>query len=134
MPIVNTRKPPPQTFAGRLPKTTFEVMGAIDGDETTHHARIVYGYDQVVPPKSVPTEDLLAMAQCARYPFDVAAPSKRRVRSPLTAIRAICIDCAGGVAAVRECGVTCCPLWAFRMGNNPFFGKVHEASDNTGDE
>lgn len=40
--------------------------------------------------------------------------------SPLKAIRAKCIDCSAGVAKeVRECVVTDCSLYPFRMGKNP---------------
>jgi hypothetical protein len=38
----------------------------------------------------------------------------------LAAIRAKCIDCAGGSAAeVRKCVATACPLWPLRMGVKP---------------
>ena len=33
------------------------------------------------------------------------------------AIRYNCLDCSGGsIGAVRECDITKCPLWPFRMG------------------
>lgn len=45
--------------------------------------------------------------------------------SPIRAIRAKCIDCSGGNAAeARKCVAFRCPLWAFRMGFNPFHGKA----------
>jgi hypothetical protein len=44
--------------------------------------------------------------------------------SPIKAIRAKCVDCSGGsMAEARLCALTHCPLWAFRMGHNPFHGK-----------
>jgi hypothetical protein len=47
--------------------------------------------------------------------------------SPIRAIRAKCVDCSGGsMAEVRLCALTHCPLWAFRMGHNPFHGKTSE--------
>jgi hypothetical protein len=40
--------------------------------------------------------------------------------SPLKAIRSNCIDCSGGILKyVRECNITECPLYPFRMGKNP---------------
>ena len=42
-------------------------------------------------------------------------------------IRAKCLDCAGGSEAeVRKCVACDCPLWPFRMGKNPFYGKKRE--------
>jgi hypothetical protein len=47
--------------------------------------------------------------------------------SPIKAIRAKCIECSGGsMAEARLCHLTHCPLWAFRMGHNPFYGKADE--------
>ncbi len=44
--------------------------------------------------------------------------------SPIKAIRAKCVDCsAGDMSEVRKCVAFNCPLWPFRMGVNPFFGK-----------
>lgn len=40
--------------------------------------------------------------------------------TPVRAIRAKCVDCSGGSrSAVRECHLTECPLYKFRMGKNP---------------
>ena len=40
--------------------------------------------------------------------------------SPLRAIRAKCLDCAGHQAKeVRDCLIRTCALWPFRMGKNP---------------
>ena len=44
--------------------------------------------------------------------------------SPLKAIRANCLDCAGDSAAnVRDCELTDCFLHPFRFGKNPFLKK-----------
>ncbi len=44
----------------------------------------------------------------------------KRTLTPLRAIRANCLDCcAGQRREVRECHLTDCPLWPFRMGRNP---------------
>lgn len=41
-------------------------------------------------------------------------------RTPIKAIRAKCIDCCCGQRQeVRECSVTKCPLWEYRMGHRP---------------
>lgn len=43
------------------------------------------------------------------------------IKSPLKAIRAKCLDCSGDyINEVRECPITDCPLYPFRMGKNPF--------------
>lgn len=50
--------------------------------------------------------------------------------SPLPAIRAKCLDCAGGQPSeVRLCPVVRCALYPFRMGNNPH-RKRRELSDD----
>lgn len=42
-------------------------------------------------------------------------------RSLLSAIRQNCIECCGGYTAeVRRCGAIECPMWPYRMNNNPF--------------
>jgi hypothetical protein len=39
--------------------------------------------------------------------------------SPVKAIRAKCLDCAGGMKEVRLCSTESCPLHPFRFGRNP---------------
>lgn len=40
--------------------------------------------------------------------------------SPLKAIRAKCVDCAGGsFQEVKNCPSEKCPLWPYRSGKNP---------------
>lgn len=42
----------------------------------------------------------------------------------IQAIRQKCLDCCGfSPGEVRKCVATTCPLWAFRMGTDPFRGK-----------
>jgi hypothetical protein len=54
---------------------------------------------------------------------------RKRIRSPLTAIRAKCIECSNGYRKeVEECRVTKCALHPFRMGKNPFHGKAIAAA------
>lgn len=44
-----------------------------------------------------------------------------RPAAPTEAIRARCLDCcAGSAREVRRCVSIDCPLWAFRMGTNPW--------------
>lgn len=44
--------------------------------------------------------------------------------NPLQAIRAKCLDCSVyDYSEVRNCFVTKCPLYPFRMGKNPFRKK-----------
>ena len=40
--------------------------------------------------------------------------------TPLKAIRAKCLDCSGKQPKeVRECQITSCALWPYRLGHNP---------------
>ena len=44
-----------------------------------------------------------------------------KITSPLKAIRSFCIECMGGqVREVKDCTAPNCPLYAFRMGKNPY--------------
>lgn len=64
---------------------------------------------------------------CMRTPLDHKNAQeiryRNRVRNRGTAITAMCITCQGGRKAVTECIDTKCPLWAFRFGSDPFYGK-----------
>lgn len=45
---------------------------------------------------------------------------KAKIRNPMTAIRANCVECSGGsLKEVAECRVVKCALHPFRMGVNP---------------
>lgn len=77
-----------------------------------------------------PTDELTDIddyVKAMRTPFDPKNPQevryRNRVRNRGTAITAMCITCQGGRKAVTECIDTRCPLWAFRFGSDPFFGK-----------
>lgn len=71
-------------------------------------------------PKTVPMNDLRFMSQQREF--------GDRIKGPLTAIRSFCLGCMGGQSnLVRECESTTCPFWSFRMGGNPFFGKLPDA-------
>ena len=46
------------------------------------------------------------------------------VHTPKKAIEAKCLDCSAyQVGEVRQCVVTDCPLYAFRLGKNPYRKK-----------
>lgn len=48
-----------------------------------------------------------------------------KIRNPLTAIRAKCVECSGGsLREVSECRVKECALWSMRMGVNPFHKRT----------
>ncbi len=50
-----------------------------------------------------------------------------KVRTPIKAIRAKCLDCCcNQVAEVRHCPTTKCPLWPYRMGHRPKTGRAGE--------
>lgn len=53
-------------------------------------------------------------------------------RTPLKAIRAKCLDCCcGQFVEVRECTISECPLYEYRMGHRP---KNSEPSEGFFDE
>ena len=44
-----------------------------------------------------------------------------KITSPLKAIRCFCVECMGEqVREVKDCTAPNCPLYAFRMGKNPY--------------
>lgn len=50
-------------------------------------------------------------------------------QSPLKRIREYCLQCVcGSPLEVKQCVITNCPLWDFRLGKNPFRAK-RELSD-----
>jgi hypothetical protein len=57
---------------------------------------------------------------------------KKEIRSPIKAIRAYCMDCSNGqYSEVKKCPCTKCPLFAFRFGMNPFWGKGAEGAEGS---
>lgn len=45
---------------------------------------------------------------------------EQKVLTPVKAIRAKCLDCScGNNAEVRECVITDCPFYPYRMGHRP---------------
>lgn len=50
------------------------------------------------------------------------------------AIRMKCMDCScGQYAEVRNCTVTSCPLWEFRMGNDPYHTRKRKEEEEEDD-
>jgi hypothetical protein len=69
-----------------------------------------------------------------RLPSEISLEALRALggpESPMKAIRAKCVDCSGGnTAETRKCVAIKCPLWPFRMGKNPFWGKSDDATES----
>jgi hypothetical protein len=59
-----------------------------------------------------------------RTPYDISTATEQRyrnrVRNRQTAITAFCVTCTGTRKGVTECAAVTCPLWAFRLGSNPY--------------
>jgi hypothetical protein len=54
-----------------------------------------------------------------------STPHQRRRLTPVKAIRLTCVACSAGcTSAVRDCPITDCPLWEYRMGKRPPKGKA----------
>lgn len=80
-------------------------------------------YDET-PTKQIPLDDLVSLVRTPSNNCDVERAYRNRIKGRLSAIRAFCVICQGGQPKrVRMCDSTTCPLWPFRMGSNPFFGK-----------
>lgn len=55
-------------------------------------------------------------------------PTYPEIRNPVKAIRAFCLQCAGGAYYVPDCpSERTCPLWPYRTGKNPFRTPPSEA-------
>lgn len=58
-----------------------------------------------------------------------------RVKNPKSAIRSMCVTCSNGqLSEVRECTVKVCPLWPFRLGENPFHGTTKKRLEREAEE
>ena len=56
---------------------------------------------------------------------------RKRVRNPMTAIRAMCVECMGGFTnEIDKCTRAICPLYQFRNGANPFRAHREGAGEN----
>jgi len=58
---------------------------------------------------------------CFLYPYRIGRRPK--IKAELTSVKSIRLHClwccCGSFALVRDCSVTDCPLWKYRMGKNP---------------
>jgi len=78
-------------------------------------------------PTDMRVQDLLAQLRSSYNGRDsVETTYRKRIRSPLTAIRAFCVSqCrAGSPKAVSGCDVMECPFWTMRMGKNGLRGRT----------
>ena len=93
------------------------------------HARAILlelTFDEPKPdPKEMRVQDLLANLRMSSNPGErVEQVYRNRVASPLTGIRAFCVQCQSfSPRAVAKCDMVSCPLWSFRMGRNRFRSK-----------
>ena len=56
-------------------------------------------------------------------------------RTPIKAIRQKCLDCCNGqFVEVRECPITECALYEYRMGHRPKEGEEIPTEDNTNEK
>ena len=54
-----------------------------------------------------------------------------RYLTPIKAIRAKCMDCTCyQPKEIRECPITSCPLWPYRMGHRPKLESVGQGQDS----
>jgi len=78
-------------------------------------------------PRDVPVQALRALIKDSAALKDDVTNRRyhEKISNPASGVRAFCIACMGGSPGeVRHCPSTNCPLWAFRLGKNPYFGKV----------
>ena len=88
-------------------------------------------------PKDESTERLLAgvrYVQNAGKEAKIEKFYRDRIRSPLTAIRAFMVLAADGPRSVNDDTSTDHPLWLFRSGKNPFYGKLRNENEEGGDD
>jgi hypothetical protein len=98
-------------------------------------AALLYRWKQAVikavycttDPKDIPLDDLVLIALHSASDH-LSTKYSAKVKSPVTAIRAMCYWCQGeDIGGVRNCTNMVCPLFPFRMGKNPFYGKLADA-------
>ena len=115
-------------------------------DQEIVYDQLISAYGRVrfagADPKQVPTS-LIKFFQMnpSNRTFDSSNEmrSRERIKNPNKGIRSYCITCMGGAPGyVRDCPSLMCPLWPFRMGTNPFYGRLTntdtEAEVDTSDE
>lgn len=114
----------------RLSDPDLSLVGRLQREEhLTHYAGMhLYGGTD---PKAAPVSDLKHLV-CFTKPgddnVDLQVKYRKRISGPLTGIRAFCVSCMNGqTALIKDCSAVTCALWPFRMGGNPFYGRIPDA-------
>jgi hypothetical protein len=114
------------------PKTKVTAMRLKDNLKTAV-IRMIHGADD---PKWVPIRHIrhaLSFPAIEQTRMFSRPEQRKTIDGPTRAIRVKCLECQGGgpdaTTGVRECAATGCALWAFRMGSNPFFGRMVGSED-----
>jgi hypothetical protein len=106
-------------------KESFALIPKLEQRYLVTVARELYGGKD---PAEVPRGDLdviLGLHNDGAEPEEIEY--KERVKNPVSAVRAFCVQCMGGsVAYVTDCTAVTCMLWPFRMGHNAFYGKLSD--------
>jgi hypothetical protein len=85
-------------------------------------------------PKGVPNDIIKHALQHPPEGYNVFThmDARKRIKNPNSGIRTFCLECQGNdTVGVRQCPSFNCPLWPFRMGGNPFYGRL---VNSTGEE
>jgi hypothetical protein len=111
--------------------STFEAMGVARENVGGVARRIAYGQGLGYPNEQR-VQDLLTLVRSPLNPGDsVEVKYRNRIRSPLTAIRAFCVECQGGSPkSVNKCTLVECPFWAFRMGQNGYRRRADDDNED----
>lgn len=113
----------------KKPLPNAEVVEAIYGETPSPASLRRMGLVALAAGDDIPDAQLSVADRVTllRTPYDAhssqEARYRNRVRNRGTAITAMCIVCTGSRKQVTECTETGCPLWAFRFGSDPFFGR-----------
>jgi hypothetical protein len=124
MPIVRPVrvKPAEPEAVNGIKKNEDNLGPPVPEDAITSVGKLVYGG---MHPDDVPVKDLLRLI---RFNYNHRGTQwgaleqryRDRIKNRATGIRAFCITCAGGPKASALCINTHCPLWAYRLGKDPF--------------
>jgi hypothetical protein len=123
--LQTSASPIPQKDYSDLPKqSTFDDMGVPDEHRRTFMSAVARA-GGLPKPKDMNHRDLLEMVRVPNEDDKVENFYRERIKSPLTAIRAFCVLCQGGQpSAASGCIGVSCPVWLFRTGKNPLYGKA----------
>lgn len=116
------RPPEPVEAVNGVYKDTDTLGPPVPDDAVTAVGKMVYGG---MHPNDIPVKDLLRLV---RFNYNgkytqwgrLEQRYRDRIRNRATGIRAFCITCSGGPKASVNCIQTSCPLWAYRLGKDPF--------------